>query len=148
MRPSKIFTLSLIALLLAITTLPAFVDAKRGGGGRSSRSSSRSRGGGGSGNIWRRSSYGGSFYTGVVIIPNASGYYYEGYGNQCPNGCAVDGRCGNYEECRTSFNWWLLIGIVSCVGCCLIFGKKKEPEKDKNSSNSRKSDDYVPNAVN
>ena len=45
MRASKIFTLAVIALILAMTTLPAFIDAKRSGGGR--RSSSSGSGGGG-----------------------------------------------------------------------------------------------------
>ena len=69
MRLSKIVTLTLIALILAIATLPAFVDAKRGGGGRRSSSSSggggssrRSASRGGGPGFLTKTNYVGSFY--------------------------------------------------------------------------------------
>ena len=134
MRLSKIFFLSLIALVLLFGTMSDFAEAKRSGGGsrssrssssrsrssssrssgsRSSRSSSRRSSSGGS--MFRRSSY--HHYTGVIIIADGHGGYYNSYGNQCPNGCAItpDGeqaRCGTYEECRTDFNWIAFVFIM------------------------------------
>ena len=132
MRLSKIFFLSLIALVLLLGTMSDFAEAKRGGGGsRSSRSSSsRSRSSSSSGSrssrsssrrsssgssMFRRSNY--HHYTGIIIISDGNGGYRNSYGDMCPNGCAItpDGeqaRCGTAEECRTEFNWTAFIFIM------------------------------------
>ena len=36
-----------------------------------------------------------------MIHDKESGNYFSGYGNQCPHGCAVNGRCGYADECGT-----------------------------------------------
>ena len=57
-------------------------------------------------------------YNGLVIIPSSNGTYYTGYGEQCPSGCAIEGRCGTSQECldsdseKISFGENLLITIV------------------------------------
>ena len=148
MRLSKIFFLSLIALVLMLGTMTDFVDAKRSGGSSSrsssSRSSSRSsssssssssrsssssssRRSSSSGGFMRRSSY--SHYTGVIIISDGRGGYMNSYGNMCPEGCAItppgeSARCGTYEECRTEFNWvafiFIMIFFFLFLGCVIF----------------------------
>ena len=110
---ARLFTFALIAMVLLMST-----EARRSGGGRSSsrssrsysRSSSYSRG---------RSSY---HYTGIVVIAGPNGTYYNGYGSQCPHGCAVHGRCGTYDECTMSWSDWIWTILFClcflCCGCC------------------------------
>ena len=104
MRISKIIYLALIAIVLAFATLPELAEAKRSGGGSRSRSSGRSSSGRhysgrsgstGGGSVFRRSKY--TYYEGVILFPVVGGGYRNGYGRECPNGCAVNGRCGTVE---------------------------------------------------
>ena len=129
--PSKLFKLTLIAIILAFATFPDFADAKRGGGGRgrgrgSSGSSGTGRGSRSGG--FRTPTYKGAFYQGVVIIPVGDGTYREGWGTDCPNGCAINGMCGTPEQCASTFNWYsvMVIGIVvaAVVFLCCFFKKK------------------------
>ena len=143
MRFQRYLLLGLIALILCLSITE--VDARRGGGG--SRGGSRGSRGGGSwfgggrsrsrtnagttrsrtskGLIWGSTNY----YGGLVIIPTAgvAGSYYQGYGNQCPSGCAVHGRCGTPDECSTSW-WWYVLDFFTIVGllllCCFIESKR------------------------
>ena len=140
MRVSKIFQLLLIAIILSLATMPEMTLAKRSGSSRSSSrsSSSYSRSGSrSSGWSWGRSSrsgysgyYNSNHYTGLVIIPAAGGTYYQGYGNQCPFGCAFSGRCGTQAECASHGRWsvfdWIWTIILICCFCgCAIAGKAK-----------------------
>ena len=109
MRVPRILAITLLALLLFTTS-----DAKRGGGGGRSRSSSRRSGG-------SRGSYSFNRYSGVVIIAGPNGTYYQGYGDSCPYGCAVDGRCGSEEECKMSFENYFVIGIAITFGLCFLY---------------------------
>ena len=78
-------------------------------------------------NNYRGNTY---YYSGLVVIPGPDGTYYQGYGQQCPSGCAVAGRCGTKEECSPSlgvFGWIFLsifflcffgiAGIICCAFC-------------------------------
>ena len=134
MRVTRILTLALLVFVLTLTTI---TDAKRSGG--SSRSSSYS-GSRSSGRSTSRSSstYRGrsnrNYYTGVIIIANPNGYYYEGYGEQCLYGCAIDGACGTREECEECLAngdcmgvehgpwfWWIIaLSTVICSICGLV----------------------------
>ena len=136
MRASKVLQLLLIAVIFSLSTMPEMVDARRSGGSsRSSSRSSYSRSTSRSSSGWSwgrsRSSYGYSnHYTGLVIIPAAGGTYYQGYGNQCPFGCAFNGRCGTQAECASAGRWaiwdWVWTILIICCFCgCAIFGKSK-----------------------
>ena len=147
MRISKVFTLLLIALLCA---LPEIVEA-----GRSRRSnrplnlarsySSRtySSGGGGS----RRGSP--TWYYGIITIPREDGTYFEGYGEECPGGCAIDRVCETEERCnsvaRTNYFWFgvgVLIIVVTIWTICndpKCCGKKPKDGSEKSGSHSHHS---------
>ena len=125
---TRLIKIVFITLILLIS-----VEARRSGGSRSSsRSSSYSRS--------TRSSYGGSYrsgrsnyyYSGTVIIAGPAGTYYTGYGNQCPHGCAVHGRCGTYDECTMTFTDWIWVVLFClcfcCCGCIGNCGKKENAE--------------------
>ena len=76
--------------------------------------------------IWGKTNY----YSGLVVIPVAGGggTYYQGYGRECPSGCAVHGRCGTTEECSTS-GWWYVLDfftIVIGVGICCFLEKFRD----------------------
>ena len=119
MRVRKlIYFLAVVAMILVTMS-----DARRSGGRSSSRSGSRSR------SSYSRSSYSrsysggygrGNYYTGLVIIAGPGGTYYQGYGNQCPNGCAVNGRCGTVEECTVSTAATIVFfSLFFCAFCCI-----------------------------
>ena len=150
MRFSQIFTLFVITLLV---TLPEMVQAGTSrrsmrSGMNLARSSSRgsrySSGGGGS---TRRGSP--TWYYGVITIPGPDGTYFEGYGEECPGGCAIDRVCATEERCtsvaRTNYFWFgvgvLIIAftiytICNDPQCC---GKKKEDEDEKKSGSHHSS---------
>ena len=71
--------------------------------------------------IWGKTNY----YSGLVVIPVAGGggTYYQGYGRECPTGCAVHGRCGTTDECSTSA-WWYVLDfftiVIALIVCCII----------------------------
>ena len=99
-----------MTLLLVIT---ATVEARRGGGGRSSRGSFTTSSGNGSRNR--------EYYSGIVVIPAGDGTYYTGYGDSCPNGCAVNERCGTEDECAWYANptiFWYFFGAFFVAVCC------------------------------
>ena len=156
MRFSQIFALLVVVLLV---TLPEMAQAgmsrrsvrgnlnlKRGGS-RSSYSSrySTSSGGGSS----RRGSP--TWYYGVVIIPAADGTYYEGYGEECPGGCAIDGHCETEERCtsvaRTNYFWF---GVGCFIVLCAIWTICNDPKccgKKEGSKKSHSSHSSAPNSV-
>ena len=96
------------ALLIALILCPVITDgASRNRGNRGTNRNRSSKG-----LIWGK----GNYYTGLVIIPTTGGLYTDGYGNKCPGGCAVHGRCGTTEECSVSFWWYVLDAITIIVG--------------------------------
>ena len=131
MRVSRILAITLLALLLTTTS-----DARRGGGGRSSSRSGRTRSG-----------YSYNRYSGLVIIAGPNGSYYQGYGDSCPYGCAVSGRCGTEKECKMSWSdyFWLriVVAFLVCWGCGWCKNEDensyKEAEKKSKSSSSSSS---------
>ena len=123
MRVRKALYFAILAfLILAIST----TDAKR----RSDSSRSRSR---------SSSSGSHNHYTGVVIIAGPNGSYYNGYGNMCPHGCAVEGRCGTRQECYVDnpARRWIgnailifiaVVGLIWCISC--ICSKDESSDDD------------------
>ena len=77
--------------------------------------------------------YGGSnynnrngYYTGLVVIANADGTYYQGMPSECPYGCAINGVCGTETECATAsvimIVFLSIFGVVFCgCFCCFAF---------------------------
>ena len=152
MRIQKYLFLGIIALILSLMITEVDSRRSGGSRSSSSRSSSRSSGGGwfsgyssyrgrgtynndvhynhyvGStrsrdtkGLIWGKTNY----YSGLVVIPvvGGGGTYYQGYGRECPSGCAVHGRCGTTDECSTSPWWYVLDFFTIVIGlmiCCVI----------------------------
>ena len=106
MKFQKFFLVLLIALILSPTITE--VDARSRNIGTNRNRSSK-------GLIWGKK----DFYTGRVIIPTTGGLYTEGYGNTCPGGCAVHGRCGTTQECSVSFWWYVLDAITILVGLAI-----------------------------
>ena len=129
MRVSKIVNLFFIALVFALVSMPSIADARRSGG--SSRSSSRSSRSSSS-SSWGRSSRS-NYYTGVVVIASPGGGYFSGYGNQCPFGCAMNGRCGTEIECKGSvvgnIIGWIFFALFCCCFCCIAAFGKRVPNK-------------------
>ena len=120
----------LIKIVFVTLILLMSVEARRSGSSRSSsrgsssysysRTSRSSYGGSYRGGNYGRSNY---YYSGTVIIAGPAGTYYTGYGNQCPHGCAVHGRCGTYDECTMTFGDWIwVILFCLCFCCCGCIG--------------------------
>ena len=117
MRFSQIFTLLVVALLV---TLPEMVQA--GTSRRSARGGMNLKRGGSRGSRYSSTGGGGStrrgsptWYYGVITIPAADGTYFEGYGEECPGGCAIDRVCETADRCssvaRTNY-FWFGVGVL------------------------------------
>ena len=71
------------------------------------------------------------FYDGLVIIPSGDGTYYQGYGELCPNGCAVNGICGRPQDCVIENVWTKVFALCLFLGITLIvFIFPVEPKDD------------------
>ena len=128
MRFSQIFALLVVVLLVTLPEMAQAGMSRRSVQGNLNlkRCKTRSR----ASCSYSTSSLGGSTrYYGVVIIPAADGTYFEGYGEECPGGCAIDGVCETEERCtshaRKNYFWGgVIVFIVACI-ICIAYGRGK-----------------------